>query len=188
MASPMTFPLFPQFPPELRILIWEMSILDHNRDRLVPMKAYTFERIICVRNLACSPHFYATWESRKVAIDLYPIRLPISPVITVTPRESKEMALRVTEFMKVDCNSCPFQGAIYISTDHDIFALVGFIQPYYCIDRHYPDHNIFHSRCNWELRPASLSPRQLQSVRRIMLFCTIEPSSLKDGCHRQPHW
>ncbi|KAI0542527.1 hypothetical protein GGR58DRAFT_452671 [Xylaria digitata] len=68
------FPLFSKLPPELRILIWEISILECHRDRLVPMNEFT-KRIICIRNLACSPHFRATSESRRVATDLYPIRL-----------------------------------------------------------------------------------------------------------------
>ncbi|KAI0914270.1 hypothetical protein F4823DRAFT_573834 [Ustulina deusta] len=179
MASSMGFPLFAKLPPELRIFIWEISILEHHRDRFVPMNELT-KRIICIRNLACSPHFRATWESRKVATDLYPIRLPVSWV--VAPRHEVE---RVDDNMETDISNYPSKGAVYISTDHDIFiSSFNRVAHWYRADHRNtlptPDGEKF----GW--RTPSLSLSQCQGVRHIMLFNITDDSLLKDGCHRTP--
>ncbi|KAI8949851.1 hypothetical protein F4801DRAFT_551319 [Xylaria longipes] len=159
MASPTKFPLFAKLAPELRILTWEISILDYHRDRLVLIHEFT-KRILCIRNLACSPHFHATWESRKVAMDLYPIRLPVTRMV----------APRLYRRVEGDLSNDPHRGAVYISTDHDIFvfsfsklALWDLAEQYYTM----PPVGYF----GW-----SLSQTQCQSMRRMMLFSMVNCS------------
>ncbi|KAI0855942.1 hypothetical protein F4860DRAFT_519363 [Xylaria cubensis] len=161
MASPKEFSLFAKLPAELRIIIWEMSILEYHRDRLVPLQDITI--IMCIRKLACSPHFYVTWESRKVATDLYPIRLPI---------------------INTDSRDCQHKGAIYISTEHDIFILdIDILTSPLNDEMGYIQHSLGGS-VNFEWPSSILSPLQRQSVKRIMLFDMISLDRLKAGCHR----
>ena len=41
MSSTMEFHLFNNLPPELRVAIWKLAILEHNRDRLLLVNDYT---------------------------------------------------------------------------------------------------------------------------------------------------
>ncbi|KAI0860384.1 hypothetical protein F4860DRAFT_479656 [Xylaria cubensis] len=178
MTSPMRFPLFPKLPPELRILVWEMSILEYHQDRLVQIDEYS-KSIICtqyMQYLACSPHFHATWESRKVATDLYPIRLPV-PHMVYTDKSRRV----VEDYDDTDSSKYPPQGAIYVSGDYDIFVFNyrlrtgGYTTP--------PPGGPGYF--GWRSLPLPLS--LCRSIRRIMLFNTICPRFLKDGCHRTPN-
>ncbi|KAI1347998.1 hypothetical protein F5Y01DRAFT_293564 [Xylaria sp. FL0043] len=109
MAPPVGFPRFAELPSELRILVWEMSILDHHRDRLIPLNECT-KRIICNRSLACSSHFSTTKESRQIATDLYPIRLPVLQMMAI--HEMGGWAIRaVADRPAFDKASFPSKGA-----------------------------------------------------------------------------
>ncbi|KAI1744996.1 hypothetical protein F4680DRAFT_467254 [Xylaria scruposa] len=174
MASPEGFSLFPKLPAELRIMIWEMSILEHNRDRLVPVQVVT-QRVVCTYNLACSPHFSATWESRKVATDLYPIRLP---------RIIRSNAVNTS--LDSDLNKYPSKGAIYISTEHDIFVLSieilteGMRPP--SVDE--TEFKLYQYGFHYGWSTPSLTTPQCQRVKRIMMPNRFEPYRLRAGCHR----
>ncbi|KAI0554397.1 hypothetical protein F4679DRAFT_596387 [Xylaria curta] len=173
MASPEGFSLFPKLPAELRIMIWEMSILEHNRDRLIPVDEMP-RRIVCIRNLACSPHFSATWESRKVATDLYPIRLPcITRKNIVNNRDP-------------DASKHPSKGAIYISTEHDIFVLNIDILTESLTSPSIDQIELRQYHFVW-VSPILTLP-QCQSMKRIMMPNLFEPFQLRPGCHRDLQW
>lgn len=178
MASVKEFLLFARLPPELRFMIWKMSILEYHHNRILPVNEST-NRIICIRNLACSAHFSATRESRQIATHLYPIRLSVSKMV------KEEGGLQSVK----ENNEYPSRGSIYISTKHDIFA------PSVHVLRLDPHLNYWWFRDtpiggkeNFGWRSAALSLSQCQSVRRIMLFNAIDLSAVKDGCRRTPYW
>ncbi|KAI1198696.1 hypothetical protein F5X97DRAFT_323175 [Nemania serpens] len=178
------FHLFAKLPPELRVIIWEMSILRHHRDRVLLLNE-TNKRIVCARKLACSSHFRATSESRQVAIRLYPIRLPLLQLGVVDAACFRNST--VGKDTETDMSKYRPGGAIYVSLEHDIFGigvawLIGFIFTEIPAIGHRTD--IYE---NWAVRTSqALSLPQYQSVRRIMLFSGPHPGMLKDGCLRGP--
>ncbi|KAI1425888.1 hypothetical protein F5Y12DRAFT_324333 [Xylaria sp. FL1777] len=177
MSSPTGFPIFNKLPTELRVSIWKISILEYNRDRLVPINENT-KRIICIRNIACSPHFSVSSESREVAKGLYPVRLPVS-WLEGGQRIANEDAEVVDDYSR--------QWAIYISTELDIFVLsLDRLAPSY-MSEYYSLTAPFGGRANFGWRSASLTPLQCQSVRRVMLFDFIDVSRLKKGCRGRPY-
>ncbi|KAI0427091.1 hypothetical protein F5Y09DRAFT_317154 [Xylaria sp. FL1042] len=160
MSSLTQFPLFNMLPAELRISVWEISILDHNRDRTVTFHDET-KRFMYTRNIACSPHFYVSVESRQVATSLYPIRLPMWwPGFEEVCPERQYPFVR-EHFEEPDCGSAN-QWAIYI-TKHDVFAP--------CSSR-----GLLES----EYRSAKLAPLHFQGLRRIILLKWLLKWSLKD--------
>ncbi|KAI0144563.1 hypothetical protein GGR57DRAFT_481865 [Xylariaceae sp. FL1272] len=105
-----TFQLFPQLPPELRIMIWEFAVLEHNRDRLVVYFIWP-QRITSITSaMCCSPHFSVSQESRYVALRLYPMRVPI----TGTKRFKRSNNQRY---------DIPQESAVYLSPEHDVFLI-----------------------------------------------------------------
>ncbi|KAI1261412.1 hypothetical protein F5Y18DRAFT_203880 [Xylariaceae sp. FL1019] len=158
------FHLFQYLPAELRIEIWEHAILSHHRDRLVPVFDPRKRQIICHPSLACSPHFSASVESRKVAKQLYPIELPVflsvGTIVPGTPREGIP-ARRSVVYNRV--NHSP--GRIFLSFRHDIFAFRGF-RPLMA-----PRGQAEFSYWQSEL----LSDADWQSIRRAMLYL-VEPN------------
>ncbi|KAI0188299.1 hypothetical protein EV127DRAFT_434445 [Xylaria flabelliformis] len=181
MTSPMKFPLFPKLPPELRILVWEISILEYHRDRIVQINEFS-KRIVCTRYLACSPHFHATWESRKVATDLYPIRLPVSHMVY-----TDGFYCIVEDWVDTDSSKYPPQGAIYVSGDYDIFAFTYKLRGGSDIKEHRCTTSPLGGPENFGWRSLPLPLSLCRSIQRIMLFNTIQPRFLKDGCHRTPN-
>ncbi|KAI0446152.1 hypothetical protein F4803DRAFT_547400 [Xylaria telfairii] len=176
MTSLTEFPLFARLPAELRFMVWEMSILEYHHDRIVPIDDYT-TRVVCIRNLACSPHFSATWESRQIATRLYPIQLPVSKMID---KESGRWGAVIQHD-----NYTP-RGTIYISPKHDIFAL-GMDVLLANGELHFPLRRPVGGQKNFAWRSATLTPSQCQSVRRMMVFNVLKSSGLKDGCRRTPY-
>ncbi|KAI1327025.1 hypothetical protein F5Y16DRAFT_421211 [Xylariaceae sp. FL0255] len=140
------------------------------------------KRIICTANLV-SPHFRVTSESREVAMRLYPIRLPVSQMITSATFFDGR---RVDDSVETDVSQYPHQGgAVYINTELDIFAL--------CVDRlggwhmlnsyyHKPPYG---GANNFGWRSPSLSPLQCASLQRLMVFdCIFSPNVFK--CFQLP--
>ncbi|KAI1396187.1 hypothetical protein F4819DRAFT_145779 [Hypoxylon fuscum] len=169
------FPSFPDLPPELRLAIWEFSILDHNRDRLVPICSVTKGVIRVTHILACSPHFRAASESREVAKHLYPIQLPVF----VVPEKRKNNRLIIGNY-----DDGVQKGVIYISTDRDIIAISPYKLAIHDLDgRDRATRHSVYKSC-YGLRSASLTPPQCQSVRRVLLFDLILEKRLKAGCRR----
>ncbi|KAI0973803.1 hypothetical protein F4678DRAFT_410528 [Xylaria arbuscula] len=163
------FPLFAKLPPELRILIWKMSILEHNRDRLVPYNRRT-KRIVCIRSLECSSHFRATLESRQVATELYPIRLPVSfTLYLIRPEDGEHLA--IDDYVDTDP-----QGAIYISTYHDIFVFDTrwHVTSLHCLPYWLTGH------LAW--RSPRLPQSQCQSIRQVMLYHVYPRDQVREGC------
>ncbi|KAI1756298.1 hypothetical protein F4782DRAFT_550155 [Xylaria castorea] len=183
MASPKKFSLFAQLPPELRIMIWEISILEYHRDRLVPMNEET-KRIICFRILACSPHFSATWESRKVATDLYPIRLPVSRMVSTVRRIPRV----VDDTIGSDISKYPPKGAIYISFERDIFVfgIDVLTSSFFDIKLRSRKRRLDGGR-KFGWRSPSLSLPQCQSVKRVMLLNMIDWRELESRGHCSLH-
>ncbi|KAI1256890.1 hypothetical protein MGN70_002017 [Eutypa lata] len=158
MSSPTEFPKFSKLPAELRIAIWEQSILEHNRDRLVTFYDY-YDSVIFTPSLACSPHFYVTSESRGVARDLYPNRIPV--LESSNPWNLRHLGVRASEA----------PGAVYLSTEYDIFVL----------------NHLMVGRCpKWQPNSTPWIPRQ--GVKRALIFGLFDPDhfQLKDGCHNTP--
>ncbi|KAI0517858.1 hypothetical protein F5B22DRAFT_645563 [Xylaria bambusicola] len=178
MSSSSSFPLFSKLPTELRILIWEISILDHHRDRLVLVNQTT-KRAICFRKLACSPHFSATSESRGVAMELYPVKLPVSQMLY----NEYHLDDRVDDNEDTDVSKYPSKGAIYISLAQDVFTLNldELARSYFFNERGRVRGGV--KNFGWR-STTSLSPSQCQSVRRIMLTNCLDDSPPPDGCRR----
>ncbi|KAI0802773.1 hypothetical protein GGR55DRAFT_406255 [Xylaria sp. FL0064] len=165
MASPVGFSRFDELPFELRILVWEMSILDHHRDRLIPLNECT-KRIICNRTLVCSSHFSTTKESCQVATGLHPIRLPVLQMMG-------DWAIRaVADRPAFDKASFSSKGAIYINPDLDIFIfkIERLLSPDDSLTRAEGNGSILGCLENFGWRTPGLSSSQCQSVRRVMLF------------------
>ncbi|KAI0191326.1 hypothetical protein F4808DRAFT_476357 [Astrocystis sublimbata] len=176
MAPLREFTVFPKLPAELRQIIWEFAILEHNHNRLVPVNQHT-KRILCFRHLACSPHFRANFESRSVAKRLYPLRLRVTGV-TGSRRDFHVRTLEDLEFdyeygredpndrvestYSLNRRMTYIHGAIYISTEHDIFT--------FSIDRYGPG----------ESEKMSLSLRQ--NVRRLMKIDLLSSSWSDSYC------
>ncbi|KAK5625715.1 hypothetical protein RRF57_001431 [Xylaria bambusicola] len=178
MASSNSFPLFSKLPTELRFIIWEISVLDHHRDRLVLLNEST-KRVICFRKLACSPHFRATSESRKVAMNLYPVRLPVYRMLYTGYNKNDQVNNNEVSIQ-------PLPGAIYVNLARDIFTLNLKELAKMPLSRH--GGRISGGVENLRWRSAALSPSQCQSVRRIMLFNCPGESPLLDGCRRTAYW
>ncbi|KAI0107759.1 hypothetical protein GGR51DRAFT_559092 [Nemania sp. FL0031] len=176
MASSKKFPSFAKLPAELRIFIWEISILEHYHNRLVPMNMLA-KTIICIRNLANSAHFRATWESRKVAMDLYPIRLPV---------------LRITSpgyrVLEIDANNYQSHRVVYISADYDIFLLnPELLANFYFIENFSTGTpGLVFEALMWN--SSSLSDLQCQRIRHIMLFNEILEPQAEAERHRSGPW
>ncbi|KAI6080535.1 hypothetical protein F4821DRAFT_55195 [Hypoxylon rubiginosum] len=186
MSSATEFPLFPRLPKELRLDIWELSILSHNRDRLVPINEET-KRVICMTSIANCPLFRVSPESREVSQKLYPIRLPVFWKVylrKIGPELSHNSHLegyRATdENMEDNAEEC--RGCIYISTTHDTF-IFGF-------DRLAPSHfdeywwttGPIGGPHNFGWRSASLTQLQCLEVRRIMVINGVNSSWRENGC------
>ncbi|KAI0425231.1 hypothetical protein F5Y09DRAFT_346926 [Xylaria sp. FL1042] len=163
-----------------------MSILEHHRDRLVPMNEQT-QRIICIRNLACSSHFYATWESRQAATSLYPIRLPVSRMVDHLDTGCGILTV-VNDHSETDVSRYPSEGAIYISTDLDIFVirLERLLPNENYLTQSFDESPTLGGEKNFGWRTPGLSWPQCQRVRRIMLF-TVGWPRLKREHHLTPN-
>ncbi|KAI0003927.1 hypothetical protein F4779DRAFT_601002 [Xylariaceae sp. FL0662B] len=185
MPAATEFPLFTQLPKELRLTIWELSILGHNRDRLVPINEET-KRVICIASIANSPLFRVSSESREVSQRLYPIRLPVFCKVYprhIGPRCSHgrlEYYHAVDENMEDNLDECT--GHIHISAQHDTFVFgldrlaPRFFNEYWWSTSPIGGHHNF----GW--RSASLTQLQCLTVRRIMLINSVDNCRLKDGC------
>ncbi|KAI0384505.1 hypothetical protein F5Y04DRAFT_248477 [Hypomontagnella monticulosa] len=191
MLADTEFHLFAWLPIELRLVIWEFAILDHNRDRLVPISEET-RRVICIANIANSPFFRVTSESRKVSQQLYPIRLPVFRKVYAPDRQHRV----VDEYMEDNPNEC--HGHIYISSEHDTFVFrfdgLAHDDHWSCFQKPLGGWHNF----GW--MSASLTQPQRLKVRRTMLFNSVNTRWLKDGCRNTlrcavrcgaldaPHW
>lgn len=159
------FHLFNQLPAELRVAIWELAILEHNRDRLILVNEHT-NRIMCTKHNACSPHFSVSSESRDVARSLYPIRLPVFSLEKPHPQDPQN--IYVDESADLVGRVSPH--AVYISSEHDIFVPgAHMLIPYSSL--------IYRSGtcppggpANWAWRTPSLLDTQCRGVRRVALF------------------
>ncbi|KAI6081702.1 hypothetical protein F4821DRAFT_18755 [Hypoxylon rubiginosum] len=182
------FPLFTRLPVELRLAIWKFSILDHNQDRLVPINEKT-KRVICITNIANPPHFRVLSESRQVARELYPIRLPVffkvvcdSSQTAVSPAERDHVVDEDGDDATDEC-----KGHVYVSLEYDVFVIgLGRLVPG-SISRHSWDETPRGGHCNFGWRSASLSQLQCRGIGRIMLINMIEEEYLAGmSCYRTP--
>ncbi|KAI2616720.1 hypothetical protein GGR54DRAFT_608696 [Hypoxylon sp. NC1633] len=186
MSEATGFSLFTQLPIELRIAIWELSILDHNRARFVAINEET-KRVICMTSIANSPLFRVSSESRQVSQRLYPIRLPVFCKVysrhfaNIRSHDRAEECYRaVDENMEDEPDKC--KGHIYISTTHDTFV--------FGVDRLAPSHfdeywwatGPVGGRPNFGWRSASLTQLQCLEVRHVMIINTVKNYWLNDGC------
>ncbi len=184
MSSLKDFPLFAKLPAELRIRIWEESILDQHRDRLVPVNHFT-RRVICISNLKCSGPFGATSESRKVAMDLFPIRLPVSRRI----KENHGPDDEVDDNKNTDDTKYTPEGVVYVSPILDIFVCnFEELANADCFITAMGNRVEYTGRGDFAWRSPSLSQAQCQSVRRIMVMNSVDPSSYLEGCRLTPYW
>ncbi|KAI1383988.1 uncharacterized protein F4822DRAFT_58027 [Hypoxylon trugodes] len=176
MPAATEFPLFTRLPIDLRLFIWEFAILDHNRDRLVPINEET-KRVICIANIANSLFFRVTSESRKVSQQLYHIRLPVFWKVHAPDPQHRA----VDENMEDNPDEC--HGHIYISSKHDTFVFgLDRLAPHH-IDEHWWLQKPLGGPPNFGWRSAGLTQPQCLKVRRIMLFNSVNTLWLKDGCH-----
>ncbi|KAK8112909.1 hypothetical protein PG984_013435 [Apiospora sp. TS-2023a] len=78
MATATEFSLFPQLPAEIRLQIWKEAVLEEYRDRILLLDETT-HRIVITRELQTPFRavFHANFESRGVANELFPLRLPV---------------------------------------------------------------------------------------------------------------
>ena len=183
MSSPKEFHLFNQLPAELRVAIWKLAILDHNRDRLLLVNEHT-NRIMCIQNNACSPHFRVSSESRDVARDLYPIRLPVFSLQKSHPQDP--MHIYVVEDADL-VGRAPPQHAVYISTEHDVFVLGAFMLAPYSELVHLAGTRPPGGPANWAWRTPSLTGAQCRGARRVALFDFLDESVLPGPeCRRMP--
>ncbi|KAI1120314.1 hypothetical protein F5Y10DRAFT_258684 [Nemania abortiva] len=165
-------------------MIWEISTLEDNHSRLVPFNPIT-KRVICIRNLACSPHFRATLESRQVAMHLYPIRLPVSTVV----QPGKGLAFHIvdddeeTDMSKYSCH-----GAIYINIDCDIFVFFLSTLANSCLVSHSFQPSPLGGPQNFGWRSPSLSRSHYENMRHIMLFDSVWEHYVTRGCFRSAYW
>ncbi|KAI0977026.1 hypothetical protein F4678DRAFT_411547 [Xylaria arbuscula] len=179
MSALTEFSLFKNLPAELRSLVWEIAILDHNRDRIVPIFHQNAHKIVCIRTLVCSPHFFVCWESRQVAKLLYPLRFRVSQAFDQTSHYS---LLSVEERQRLRL-SFP-QWAVYISFKHDIFALLNYQTLFRC---HQDEIGcIMRPPLNYSsfgrVAQGSLTPEQCRSVERVVQFGSMNKLRLKDKC------
>ncbi|KAI3334671.1 hypothetical protein F4824DRAFT_501652 [Ustulina deusta] len=156
MAPPKEFHLFAKLPPELRMAIWRTSILDYTRDR--------------------------TSESREIAIGLYPIRLPVSRVVS---GRNDGVFFIVNEDAEIESEGNPPHGVVHISAKRDIFVFLNRLECNFTNESHYPSIAKSH-QLDFCWRSASLSLLQCQSVRSILLFDFLATLLLRNGCRGTP--
>ncbi|KAI0163967.1 hypothetical protein GGR57DRAFT_498053 [Xylariaceae sp. FL1272] len=176
MDSPIVFHLFPELPPELRHIIWEFAILEHNRDRLVPF-TQSSKRIMAICNLAF-PHLRTTTESRHVALRLYPVNMPI---VSLVRTQDAGHSLTVDDSFRT---YALISGRVRLNFDLDIFAL--------CMGRlHRGVHIITNSndapsaiRTNFGWRTTSLQLSQCAEIKRFLVFDTYDERVPVDVCNR----
>ncbi|KAI1264499.1 hypothetical protein F5Y18DRAFT_82868 [Xylariaceae sp. FL1019] len=177
MTSPVTFPLFPSLPAELRLMIWKFAILMDNRDRLVLLNDVT-KRIICTSSLII-PHLQVNVECRHVALGLYPLRLPVSSMIFASRLPENRVAWRYSRHSK---------GVVFINTDYDRFVLA--------VDRVGGcDIRVRTINGRW-LRPCKgfgwrssrLSPTQCANIKQIMVFDMKDPEWVTNESSHTPEW
>ncbi|KAI1261411.1 hypothetical protein F5Y18DRAFT_401917 [Xylariaceae sp. FL1019] len=107
-----TFTLFPQLPAELRVMIWEFAILLHNRGRLISLKLVWKDIRPVTSGMKCSPYFSASYESREVALRLYPMRIAL--------QGTKRHARSNNSAPRYDIRE---ESALYLSPKYDIFIM-----------------------------------------------------------------
>ncbi|KAI1121902.1 hypothetical protein F5Y10DRAFT_287959 [Nemania abortiva] len=170
MESERAFPLFGKLATEIRLMIWELAILEENRDRLVPISKANM-RIHCLPNLKCSSCFLVAKESREVAIRLYPMRIP---VLRVDPHNAEDVYLSISP---VEGN----QKAIYINLDLDIIMF----ELYYIVeDLEYLFDGSHKDDLAWVSAEFSLEERR--GVRRVLT--TFASSHEPYHIVNCPHW
>ena len=176
----MEFHPFNNLPAELRVAIWKLAILEHNRDRMVLVNEHTL-KIIGTKNIACSPHFRVSSESREVALVLYPLRLPLHWLQRTHPDSG---GIHYVAEDATLSDEPPTQHAIYINTERDIFVPCGarmapYSELYFVTDEPPPG-----GRPNWAWR-AGLDEPLRREVRRIALFDFLDENEARaDGCRR----
>lgn len=145
------------------------------------------KRIICISINANSPHFCVSSESRKVAKDLYPIRLPVFQKVVLRKDTNNSTdsfyADRVVDENKEDTpEMC--RGHTCISAEHDVFLFdLNKLASFY-ISTYYWNVGPFGGLTNFGWRSASLTQLQCQGVRRIMLIEDVNEGLLKEGCRK----
>ncbi|KAK7958017.1 hypothetical protein PG988_012865 [Apiospora saccharicola] len=80
MASrvPTIFPKFQEFPPELRLMVWQEAVLKDNKNRIVPLARDTNCVMLMDSSLGTpSGVFLASHEARRAALTVYNVALPV---------------------------------------------------------------------------------------------------------------
>ncbi|KAI1305686.1 hypothetical protein F5Y03DRAFT_394873 [Xylaria venustula] len=180
MSSLTGFSLFKNLPAELRSLVWEIAILDHNQDRIVPVFKKYGHKIVCIRNMVCSPHFSVSRESRQIAKMLYPHRFRVSSPFGPFPHYS---ILSPEARRRYDLSFR--RWAVYISFKHDTFAFLNsqalkrpYMEEIGC--PRYPTIDDYSSF--GRVAQGTLTPEQCQSVERVVQFGSIDKWPLTDKC------
>ncbi|KAK7964023.1 hypothetical protein PG988_010997 [Apiospora saccharicola] len=135
MATATEFSIFPQLPVEIRLQIhkianlrnphpqWKEAVLEEYRDRILLLDE-TAHRIVITRELQ-KPFravFHANFESRSVANELFPLRLPVH-AFTQQMRTDLWYYQWVIEHNVQPQQLSPLEGEIPVSLERDHFLL-----------------------------------------------------------------